>query len=113
MNRPLIFALLLILLRAPADAAPMVRLVISEGEFGRYLSRQGEIASLPNGSVMSVSFQYTEYDFRHPYLIADRFCGNGQFIRWGAAAHPSLGAIDLICVKDIESDRPQIGGVGN
>lgn len=97
----------------PALADPMVRLVINEGEFGRYLSNQSDIAKLSDGSVMNVSFQYTNYDFRHPHLIADRYCVNGRFIRWGTALHPAQGPIDLVCIKGTQRGGPETGTFGN
>jgi hypothetical protein len=96
--------------RVLAESA--VHIVIPEGAFGDYLAASGAIAKVQAGTVMRISFDYTEYDHRHPYLIAERFCGFNQFIRWGAATHPSLGEIDLVCVR--EQDEPRtallIGG---
>ena len=96
--------------RVLAESA--VHIVIPEGAFGDHLAASGAIAKVPAGTVMRISFDYTEYDHRHPYLIADRFCGLNQFIRWGAANHPSFGDIDLVCVRAPEQRRraPLIGG---
>ena len=93
-------------------AEPAVHIVIPEGAFGEHLAASGAIAKVPAGTVMRISFDYTEYDHRHPYLIADRFCGLNQFIRWGAADHPSFGDIDLVCARAPKERRraPLIGG---
>ena len=95
-----------------ALAESMIHIVIPEGAFGDHLSSSGEIAKVPPGKVMRISFQYSEYDHRHPYLIAERFCGLNQFIRWGVAPHPSLGEIDLVCTRARDTARkiPMIGG---
>ena len=94
------------------QAAPLVHIVISGDGFSEHLSRDGAIAAVPAGTLMRISFQYSEYDYRHPYLIAERFCGQNQFIRWGAAPHPSLGEIDLVCARARDETRkmPLIGG---
>lgn len=76
-----------------------LHIVISEGEFTDHLGLKGKIARVSPGKAMRISFQYSEYDRLHPYLIADQFCGNNRFMRWGNAAHPSLGDIDLVCVR--------------
>lgn len=96
--------------RALADSA--VHIVIPEGAFSNHLASGGAIAKVPTGKVMHISFDYSEYDHRHPYLIADRFCGFNQFIRWGSATHPSLGQIDLVCVRAREQEQhtPLLGG---
>ena len=93
-------------------AETAVHIVIPEGAFGDHLAASGVIAKVPAGTVIRVSFAYTEYDHRHPYLIADRFCGLNQFIRWGTATHPSVGEIDLVCVRARDERRraPLIGG---
>jgi len=88
----------------PAFCTPVVDLVIADGEFEQYLSDDSAISKAPDGSTISVSFRYTDYDFRHPYLIADRFCGVGHFMRWGSARHPSAGPIELVCVKEPEKN---------
>ena len=95
-----------------ALAESTIHIVIPEGAFGDHLSSSGEIAKVPPGKVMHISFQYSEYDHRHPYLIAERFCGLNQFIRWGVAPHPSLGEIDLVCTRARDTARkiPMIGG---
>jgi hypothetical protein len=95
-----------------ALAESTIHIVIPEGAFGDHLSSRGEIAKVPPGKVMRISFQYSEYDHRHPYLIAERFCGLNQFIRWGVAPHPSLGEIDLVCTRARDTARkiPMIGG---
>lgn len=96
--------------RVLAESA--VHIVIPEGAFGDHLAARGAIAKVPAGTVMRISFNYTEYDHRHPYLIADRFCGLNQFIRWGSSDHPSFGEIDLVCVRATEKQRrtPLLGG---
>ena len=96
--------------RVLAESA--LHIVIPEGAFGDHLAASGVIAKVPAGTVMRISFDYTEYDHRHPYLIADRFCGLDQFIRWGVADHPSFGDIDLVCVRAPEERRRSavIGG---
>jgi len=76
-----------------------LHIVISEGEFTDHLGLKGQIARVAPGTAMRISFQYSEYDRLHPYLIADQFCGSNQFMRWGNAAHPSLGDIELVCVR--------------
>ena len=86
-------------------AESSLHIVIPEGAFGDHLAASGAIAEVPAGTVMRISFDYTDYDHRHPYLIADRFCGLNQFIRWGAANHPSFGDIDLVCVRAPEERR--------
>ena len=93
-------------------AGSALHIVIPEGAFGDHLAASGVIAKVPAGTVMRISFDYTEYDHRHPYLIADRFCGLNQFIRWGVANHPSFGDIDLVCVRAPEGRRGStlIGG---
>ena len=93
-------------------AESTIHIVIPEGAFGHHLASSGQIAKVPPGKVMRISFQYSEYDHRHPYLIAERFCGLNQFIRWGVAPHPSLGEIDLVCMRARDETRkmPLIGG---
>ena len=95
-----------------ALAESTIHIVIPEGAFGDHLASSGQIAKVPPGRAMRISFQYSEYDHRHPYLIAERFCGLNQFIRWGVAAHPSLGEIDLVCTRARDETRkmPLIGG---
>ena len=95
-----------------ALAESTIHIVIPEGAFGDHLASSGQIAKVPPGKVMRISFQYSEYDHRHPYLIAERFCGLNQFIRWGVAPHPSLGEIDLVCTRARDESRkmPLIGG---
>ena len=97
-------------MRVLAESA--VHIVIPEGAFGDHLAARGAIAKVSAGTVMRISFDYTEYDHRHPYLIADRFCGLNQFIRWGSADHPSFGEIDLVCVRATKKQRraPLLGG---
>ena len=113
MYRAAVLTFLLTVFSAPAFCQPVVRLVITDGEFGRYLSHRGAISQVPEGSVVSVSFRYADYDFRHPHLIADRFCVNGRFIRWGSAQHPLAGPIDLVCIKGSQTRTTQMGSVGN
>ena len=95
-----------------ALAESTIHIVIPEGAFGDHLASSGQIAKVPPGKVMRISFQYSEYDHRHPYLIAERFCGLNQFIRWGVAPHPSKGDIDLVCTRARDEKRkmPLIGG---
>ena len=95
-----------------ALAESTIHIVIPEGAFGDHLASSGQIAKVPPGKVMRISFQYSEYDHKHPYLIAERFCGLNQFIRWGVAPHPSLGEIDLVCTRARDETRqmPLIGG---
>ena len=95
-----------------ALAESTIHIVIPEGAFGDHLASSGQIAKVPPGKVMRISFQYSEYDHRHPYLVAERFCGLNQFIRWGVAPHPSLGEIDLVCTRARDETRqmPLIGG---
>ena len=76
-----------------------LHIVIAEGEFEDHLGIKGKIARVVPGKTMRISFQYSEYSRLHPYLIADQFCGNNQFMRWGNVAHPSLGDIELVCVR--------------
>ena len=82
-----------------------VHIVIPEGAFGNHLASTGVIARVPAGTTMRISFDYSEYDPRHPYLIADRFCAFKNFMRWGAASHPSSGQIDLVCIK-VQGKQP-------
>jgi len=111
-KRLLTVLLLCVATPARALAESAVHIVIPEGAFGHHLASGGTIAKVPAGKVMRISFDYSEYDHRHPYLIADRFCGFNQFIRWGSATHPSLGQIDLVCVRAREQKRnaPLLGG---
>jgi hypothetical protein len=111
--RAAVLAFLLTVFSAPAFCQSVVRLVIKDGEFGHYLSHRGAISRVPEGRVVSVSFRYADYDFRHPHLIADRFCVNGRFIRWGSAQHPLAGPIDLVCIKGSQTRTTQMGSVGN
>jgi|GEM_PF-1783884 len=101
------FAMLLLSIASSVRvlAESPLHIVIPEGAFGDHLAASGAIAKVPAGTVMRISFDYTDYDHRHPYLIADRFCGLNQFIRWGAANHPSFGDIDLVCVRAPEERR--------
>lgn len=105
MKRLLTVLFLSIASPARAIAEPPVHVVIPEGAFGYHFASGGAIAKVPAGKVMRISFDYSEYDHRHPYLIADRFCGFNHFIRWGSATHPSLGQIDLVCVRAREHKR--------
>ena len=112
LNRLLTVLLLSIASPMRVLAESAVHIVIPEGGFGDHLAASGVIAKIPAGTVMRISFDYTEYDHRHPYLIAERFCGLNQFIRWGVAPHPSLGEIDLVCTRARNEKRkmPLIGG---
>ena len=82
-----------------AFADDLVHIVISEGGLSEHLALNGAIASVPDGTVMRISFDYNEYHSLHPYLIASKFCDDRRFLRWGAAQHPSLGEIDLVCIR--------------
>ena len=73
--------------------------VIQDGEFMRHLSAKGRLGRQPKGTLMRISFDYQDYDRLHPYLIANQFCQANQVIRWGSAPHPSLGQIELVCVR--------------
>ena len=84
---------------ALAFADEMVRIVISEDDLSEHLALNGAIARVPYGTVMQISFDYSEYHALHPYLIASQFCDDRQFLRWGAASHPDLGEIDLVCIR--------------
>jgi hypothetical protein len=91
--------------RAFSDAT--LHIVITEGEFADHLGIKGKIARVVPGKTMRISFQYSEYSRLHPYLIADQFCGNNRFMRWGNAAHPSLGDIELVCVRGKKTPLPR------
>ena len=91
--------------RAFSDAT--LHIVITEGEFADHLGIKGKIARVVPGKTMRISFQYSEYSRLHPYLIADQFCGNNRFMRWGSAAHPSLGDIELVCVRGKKTPLPR------
>ena len=91
--------------RAFSDAP--LHIVIAEGEFADHLGMKGKIARVVPGKTMRISFQYSEYSRLHPYLIADQFCGNNRFMRWGNAAHPSLGDIELVCVRGKKTPLPR------
>ncbi len=84
---------------ARAFADEMVHIVISEDGLSEHLALSGAIARVPDGTVMRISFDYNEYHALHPYLIASQFCDDRQFLRWGAAPHPALGEIDLVCIR--------------
>ena len=84
---------------ARACADEPVHIVISEDGLSEHLALSGAIASVPLGTVMRISFDYSEYHALHPYLIASQFCDDRQFLRWGAASHPALGEIDLVCIR--------------
>ena len=86
-------------------------IVIEEGAFERQLSTQGDIADIEPGVVMDIVFHHSEYDRLHPYLIANAYCDARHFILWGSAAHPSQGAIELVCVKAQPQGMPRgMGG---
>ena len=108
-----LLAVLLTVISAPAFCQSVERLVITDGEFGRYLSYRGALSQVSDGSVLNVSFHYADYDSRHPHPISDRFCINGRFIRWGSAQHPFAGPIDLVCIKGSQTRATQISSVGN
>ena len=95
------------------QAAPPVHIVIPEDKFSEHLARDGAIAAVPAGTLMRISFDYSEYDALHPYLVANQYCGDNQFLQWGAAPHPSLGEIDLICVRGGEAVSPSLSASGN
>ena len=90
--------------RASSDST--LHIVIAEGEFADHLGIKGKIARVVAGKTMRISFQYSEYSRLHPFLIADQFCGNNRFMRWGNAAHPSLGDIELVCVCGKKTPLP-------
>ena len=90
--------------RASSDST--LHIVIAEGEFTDHLGIKGKIARVVPGETMRISFQYSEYSRLHPYLIADQFCGDNRFMRWGNAAHPSLGDIELVCVRGKKTPLP-------
>ena len=96
---------LLALMLAVMDAASvfadeMVHIVISEDALSDYLALNGAIALVAHGTVMRISFDYNDYHVLHPYLIANEFCNDSRFLRWGSATHPSLGEIDLVCTRN-------------
>ena len=96
----ILFALMLAVMdTVPVLADETVHIVISEDGLSEHLALNGAIARVPHGTVMRISFDYSEYHELHPYLIADQFCDNRQFLRWGAAPHPALGDIDLVCIR--------------
>ena len=94
-------------------AAPQVHIVIPEDGFSDYLARAGAIAAVPVGTLMRISFDYSEYDALHPYLVAYQYCGDNQFLKWGAAPHPSLGDIDLVCVRGAPVPVQALATAGN
>ena len=96
-----------------AQAAPPVHIVIPERGFSEHLAHDSIIAGVPDGTLMRISFEYSQYDPLHPYLIANQYCGDNQFLQWGAAKHPSLGEIDLICVRDTVVTSPSLSASGN
>ena len=96
-----------------AQAAAPVHIVIPEDGFSAHLSRDGAIAAVADGTLMRISFQYSEYDSLHPYLVANQYCGNNQFLKWGSAEHPSVGEIDLICVRGSTSSTQIFSAAGN
>ena len=96
-----------------AQASPPVHIVIPEDKFSEHLARDGAIAAVPLGTLMRISFDYSEYDTLHPYLVANHYCGDNQFLQWGAASHPSLGEIDLICVRGGAAVSPSLSASGN
>lgn len=100
-------------LAAPAFCKSVVDLVIANGDFGHYLSDDSANFKVPDGRLINVSFRHTNDDFRPPYLIADRFCSGGCFMRGGTAHHLSAEPIDLVCVKGGRRKDPQAGGIGN
>jgi hypothetical protein len=96
----ILFALMLAVMdTVPVLADEMVHIVISEDGLSEHLALNGVIARVPHGTVMRISFDYSEYHELHPYLIANQFCDDRQFLRWGAAPHPALGEIDLVCIR--------------
>tara|TARA_B100001057_G_scaffold326484_1_gene326693 strand:- start:319 stop:627 length:309 start_codon:yes stop_codon:yes gene_type:complete len=90
--------------RALSDST--LHIVIAEGEFADHLGIKGRIARVVPGKAMRISFQYSAYSRLHPYVIADQFCGNNRFMRWGNAAHPSLGDIELVCIRGKKTQLP-------
>ena len=95
------------------QASPPIHIVIPERGFSEHLAQDSIIAGVPDGTLMRISFDYSEYDPLHPYLIADQYCGDNQFLQWGAAKHPSLGEIDLICVRGSASVTRALSAAGN
>ena len=96
-----------------AQTAPLVHIVIAEEAFSEHLSHGGAIAVVPDGTLMRISFDYSEYDPLHPYLLANQYCGDNQFLQWGTASHPSLGEIDLICVRGSVANTQSLSVAGN
>ena len=94
-------------------SAPPVHIVIPEDGFSDYLARDGAIAAVPVGTLMRISFDYSQYDALHPYLVAHQYCGDNQFLQWGAAPHPSLGDIDLVCVRGAPVPDQALATAGN
>ena len=84
---------------ARAFSDEMVHIVITEDRLSEHLALNGAIARVPHGTVMRISFDYSDYHVLHPYLIAIQFCDDRQVLRWGAALHPALGEIDLVCIR--------------
>ena len=95
------------------QAEPQVHIVIPEAGFSDYLARDGAIAAVPVGTLMRISFDYSEYDALHPYLVAHQYCGENRFLRWGTARHPSLGDIDLICIRGMAVPAQGLATAGN
>ena len=110
MLKRFLFALTLAVMdteRAFADE--MVHIVISEDGLSEHLALNGAIARVPHGMVMQISFDYSEYHALHPYLIASQFCDDRQFLRWGAAPHPAIGEIDLVCIRSsVSASAPRL-----
>ena len=95
------------------QAAPPIHIVIPEDGFSEHLAHDGAIAAVPVGTVMRISFDYSEYDALHPYLVANQYCGDNRFLQWGAAQHPSVGDIDLICVRGAAAPAQSLAAAGN
>ena len=94
-------------------AEPQVHIVIPEAGFSDYLARDGAIAAVPVGTLMRISFDYSEYDALHPYLVAHQYCGENRFLQLGTAQHPSQGAIDLICIRGMAVPAQGLATAGN
>ena len=95
------------------QAAPPIHIVIPEDGLSEHLAHDGAIAAVPVGTLMRISFNYSEYDTLHPYLVANQYCGDNQFLQWGTAPHPSLGDIDLICVRGPAMPVRSVAAAGN
>ena len=89
----------------PAFGEQSKHFVIRNGEFESHLSAKGRLGSQPDGTLLHISFEYDDFDRLHPYLIADLFCRDSHFMKWGSAPHPSQGQIDMVCVRRSNTPR--------